>query len=385
MNKIMCLSLGLLMTSTMGVHADTSDAPNTADISKPGERLTSTAPGSYNLPARITLENKMFESIPDLFIDASFTYWNVSEEGLDLANSSMFVANGPHTGYLSSATSNSTSLFQNSGYTPGFKVGIGGSFGDWTVSALYTWVRQHNFTSKEAPTASPDLGTSIWIPDDWFQQTTALGQAIVATHLSSRWKVSMDLADLTLGRPYYQGKELTLSPFFGLRAAWIRQKLNLNIAIPSTALPTSSTLNTYSNNSSHSWALGPRVGCEADWLLPMGFRLEGSFAGSILFTQYTHVNHTEKVASFGSTPSTLGTSLSDYNCLRPVAELGAGLGWGMYLCKQMYHIDFAASYDFMYFWSQNMMKKIMDQTLSGASSNGDLELHGLTITARFDF
>ena len=117
----------------------------------------------------------------------------------------------------------------------------------------------------------------------------------------------------------------------------------------------------------------------------MGFRLEGSFAGSILFTQYTHVNHTEKVASFGSTPSTLGTSLSDYNCLRPVAELGAGLGWGMYLCKQMYHIDFAASYDFMYFWSQNMMKKIMDQTLSGASSNGDLELHGLTITARFDF
>ncbi len=384
MNKMKCLSVGLLMISA-SMYADASTDATAPASSKQGERLTSDAKGSYNMPSRITLENKMFESMPDLFINASFIYWNVSEESLDLATSAMFVPNGPDTGSLASGTSNATTLFQNSGYSPGFKVGMGGSFGDWTLSGQYTWIRQHNFTSKAAPTASPDLGVSIWVPNNWFQQTTALGQTIVATNLSSRWKVSMDLADLTLGRPYYQGKDLSISPFFGARAAWIRQNLHINIAIPSTALPASSNFNTYSNTSSHSWAIGPRMGCEADLLLPMGFRLEGTFAGSILFTQYTHVKHFEAVASSDADPSTLRTSLSDFNCVRPVAEIGAGLGWGTYLCDQMYHIDFSASYDFMYFWQQNMMRKLMDQAVTGSATNGALELHGLTITARFDF
>lgn len=349
------------------------------------ETSTSKQP-EYPPSARIILKDKALEFLPDLFIDLSFTYWNVSEEGLDLANSSMFVSNGPSTGSLSSFTSNGTSLFQEGGYTPGFKAGFGGSLGNWTLSSEYTWVRQFTKTNESAPTASPDLGTSIWIPNNWFEQLTALGQAIVATNISSDWKVSLDLADLSIGRPYYQGKTVTLSPFFGLRAAWIRQKLNININIPPEALPVGSSLQSSSNNLSRSWALGPRAGLGASLLFPKGFRLEGDLAASLLFTQYTKVYHSENVASLNSNPSILSESLSNYNCLRPIAEFGAGFGWGSYLGGQKYHFDLFASYDFMYFWDQNMMRKMMDQTLIGSGSTAsDLNIHGLTITSRFDF
>lgn len=67
----------------------------------------------------------------------------------------------------------------------------------------------------------------------------------------------------------------------------------------------------------------------------------------------------------------------DYGCLRPMAELGIGLGWGRY---------FLVSYDFTYMWNQNMMRKLLDDTLTGTASNAsDLYFHGLTITGRLEF
>ena len=362
MKKSSLVSLSLLITA-ISLQAD---APHTAGC---------------GTPARVTLEGK-----PDLFAKASFTYWDIAEDGLDLANSAMFTSNGPGNAYQASATSNSIVLNQDSGYTPGFQVGLGGSVNDWTLGVNYTWIKQRTHVSQGAPTPSPNSGTAIWVPNNWFQQTTSLGQTIVATDLSSKWKLRIDLADLVASRPYRRGHSLTVSPFFGLRAAWIRQKLTIDLTIPSTALPSLSSLSTSSYNTSHAWGLGPRAGLAAEVLLPMNFTIEGALAASLLFTQYTKVYHSEQVASYAATPSFLQSTLSDYHCVRPIAEMGAGLGWKSYLFDRKYYIDFLASYDFMYFWDQNMMRKLMDQKVVGASSSGNaISIQGLTLSARFDF
>ena len=69
-----------------------------------------------------------------------------------------------------------------------------------------------------------------------------------------------------------------------------------------------------------------------------------------------------------------------------MAELGLGVGWGSYLRAYDFHIDVSADYDFMIFWSQNMIRKLLDDTLTGTSpSSADLYVHGLTVTGRFDF
>jgi hypothetical protein len=81
----------------------------------------------------------------------------------------------------------------------------------------------------------------------------------------------------------------------------------------------------------------------------------------------------------------LNVSTHDYNCAPPVADINLGLGWGMKL-YQKYHIDFAASYDFSYFWRQNMMRNMLDKTWEGvASGNNDLYFQGLTLTGIFRF
>ena len=141
-----------------------------------------------------------------------------------------------------------------------------------------------------------------------------------------------------------------------------------------------------SRSHSNSWSIGPRVGLDSYCLLPMGFRFEGGLAGSLLFTSYTSIVHREDVASVSFNEGPYSVSYSNYNCLRPMAELGLGFGWGMYLSDRDFHIDFSADYDFMLFWSQNMMRNLLDDTLTGTSpSSSDLYLHGLTLTGRFNF
>ena len=47
----------------------------------------------------------------------------------------------------------------------------------------------------------------------------------------------------------------------------------------------------------------------------------------------------------------------NYTTMRPVMDLGLGIGWKKYLSHNTYCIDFAASYDFSMYWGQNMMRK----------------------------
>jgi hypothetical protein len=68
-----------------------------------------------------------------------------------------------------------------------------------------------------------------------------------------------------------------------------------------------------------------------------------------------------------------------------MAEMGVGLGWGSYLYCQKYYIDFSARYDFALLWEQNVMRSFASSLAGRADDIGDLSLHGLTLTGRFDF
>ena len=264
----------------------------------------------------------------------------------------------------------------------------------WVGQVEYTWFRGRNVTNSGAvPSGAATAGTAtalsgnpVWVVDDWFLQGSSVGQALSGTNVKSEWKLAMDLIDLTFSRPFYQGPRLVVSPYGGLRAALIRQSMTVQLTEVTGLFASLPPQPIGSRNTSHSWAIGPRFGGTANVLLDMGFRFEGNAAASLLYTQYTTVNHREDPASLTFNPGPYTASYSDYSALRPVAEVGLGFGWGSYLYNQKFHIDFCADYDFTYFWNQNMMRKLLDDTLEGTSpSNADLYLHGLTLTGRFDF
>ncbi len=356
----------------------------TAPPNMPGEVVPeSELPQAYNAPSVTTLRGKDGKRIPDLFVDLSFIYYHASEEGLDLAESASFIESSTTV----IAPSKSKVLKQPFSYEPGFKAGIGANICDWTLFGQYTWIRQFNKVDKRPPTPSPNNGTPVWFMDDWFILGIPVeGQSMPATKLESKWHLDMDIADLTLGRPYYLARNISISPFFGLRSAWIRQKMNIKINVPPLNTVTNQRSKIFSRNSSNSWSIGPRAGLGASLLLPKGFRFQGDLSGSILFTDYTKVHHAEQVVNADNNPSVINVNNNGMTGLRPVAELGLGLGWGSYFCKQKGHFDLSINYDFSIWWSQNMIRRLVDETAIGSGAYaGDLNLHGLDIAVRFDF
>lgn len=367
-----------------GVVADTTQESAQQNHFRQGDKLPKEQyHAGYNAPGEINVEKSWS---PQIFSNLSFLYYYATQGGMDLADSAALTLDRLGVNYEIVSVTNSRCLVQDYAFKPGFKVGLGAGYNDSFLSANYTWIRQTTHTSKNAPTPSPNLGEGVWILNNWFQQLSPASQTMATNHISSTWHLGVDIGDLLLSHAFYQGTALIAKPFIGLRGAWIRQRIKVGLdVLPNViANPTSPTI--YSKNFSNSWAIGPRVGLDASYLLGMGIRFEGSMAASILVTQYTKVRHREDVASASTVPSVLGAKISKYNSLRPEADLSLGLGWGRYLHKGRYHFDLSANYDFLIFFEQNMIRKLLDQTISGVSpAVSNLYFQGLNISARFDF
>ncbi len=322
----------------------------------------------YACPPRLSL-HKNYDY--DISLYGSFLYYYAAQDGLDLANSALMNSLG-----VVVATTDSVGLMQELTFNPAFKVGMGISNDDWMINADYTWIRQTTMTDADAVASQSTDYTGVWTLNNWFQQTSTVGQTISATNVESSWQLGIDFADLTISAPMYENEHVTMLPFFGVRGAWIRQDLTIGIEIPSDALTNLVRTPVTSYNHSGSWAVGPRTGCHASWMLGHGLRLTSSAAANLLFTQYTDVTHAEEVAS--SESQTLNVSLENVNCLRPELDLSLGLAWGTNCKDERCYFDIAVSYDFLMLGQQNMMRKLTDQTLSGVgAAPGDLFLQGL--------
>lgn len=326
-----------------------------------------------------------------IFFDASFIYWYAREEGLTLAETALL-----NQGNLLMPQS-SRSLEQSFTYQPGFKVGLGATFDDeWVVHTEYTWLHNHTSISQDAPDNTSDLqGLGVWNADNWFQQTITFqqvnalqGQSLSGTSIASTWQLNLNLLDLDVSRPYYEGSNLTISPFMGLRAAWIWQ--SIDVALTQAAASEGGASNLlpqpiYSRNHSHCWAIGPRLGFQARCLLPRGWRLEGSGAANLAITSFTKIAHSEAAQSVGASPGPYRERQTAFNEVLPNGEMGLGIGWGIYT-KRKSHFDFAASYDLSVFTGQNVIRRMLDNFWSGIGSDaGNLVFHGLTVSGRYDF
>jgi hypothetical protein len=326
------------------------------------------------------------ESSIDFFANASFTYWYAKEDGLNVADTATISRLG-----AVNLPSQSEVFKQSFGYKPGFKVGLGMESKDsWSVGGNYTYYRSTNTTSKSSPSSIGGVSPGVWSLDNWFLQKlpTPAAPNLTATNISSKWKLGMDLGDLSVQKPFALAKTLECSPFAGLRTVWFRQTMNVSITQAAASFGSGTGIlppqPLVSYNNSNAWGIGPRFGTEMRCKLPAGFRLGGLIGASLLYEKFTTVKHSEGQAATIVTLPSFAVSM-DYNCIRPVAEMGLGFGWGTSFYDK-YNIDLAASYDFSYYWGQNMMRQMLDESISGvATGDKDLYFQGLTITAAFKF
>ncbi len=316
---------------------------------------------------------------------ASFTYWYAKEDGLSIAESALILPSGVTVG-----APTSTTLKQSCSYEPGFKISLGlESPKHWTLQAEYTYFRGSTTTNKAAPPNATDVDAiGIWNVDDWYLQLSPTSyQSLSGTYLSSKWKLSMDLGDFTVAGSYRKTRGMTFAPFGGLRLVWIRQHMNLYLTQDGYSVGGSNLLPPQplqSLNSSNGWGFGPRIGIKGKYGFPLGLRLEGAVGSSLLYMRYTSVKHFEQKAATDLDFDRKAT-MNSYNCLRPVVDLDFKIGWGVRLYHK-YSLDLSVGYDLSYFWSQNMMRTMLDEYFGATASGGlDLYFQGITFTTSFKF
>jgi hypothetical protein len=357
MKKLLCIAL-----VASGVFADECGRkseppvcfdrgfPLTSDNPKDGP-----CPAAYNIPAAIEVRRSW-----DVTFNASFIYWYYGQDEMDIASIQPDVVTG----------TDGNVFYPAYGYRPGFKVGVGCNprFDDWTLDGVYTWF--HNSKGTTIYSADKNL-----VPSDMVAGYPSDEPTFGQVH--SNWLLHMEYADVTASRPFYLGKNLTVSPKGGLRGLWIRQHIRSTFTEPDSG--DNPLVGTASSNC---WSVGPMGAVQSNWLVWKYIRFQGWMGSSVLYTRYTSVKNSAELPLEGLSTS---SQLSKFSTLRPTMEAGLGMGAGGYLGDHRYYLDFSANYDFLFLWSQNVMRSFASQLDSRDDGIGDLFFHGLTATLRFDF
>jgi hypothetical protein len=320
-------------------------------------------PAAFNAPASIKTKNWECCTVN---VNASYIYWHASQESMD-------VAYVDPTAVLA-FTHERAVAFQKFEYNSGFKVGIGldTNFDGWAGSVEYTRLHQRTHSKHEAPFVTA-TGQQIYNNPDWFANMFTTNNAV--SEVTSKWKLHFDMLDGVLSRPFYQGRRLTVSPYGGLRALWIEQDLDIHF------LGTHKVVGSKSENESESWAIGPKFGACSHWLLGAGIRLQGNAAVSVLYTRYDKISHKESgFITDGSQVTDIGGAIEHFNVLRPIIDMGLGLGWGSYFADEKCYVDLSASYEFLYLFHQNVMRELVSTLQNRVDHVGDLQIHGLTVS-----
>lgn len=334
---------------------------------------------AYNQPAEIDTRCPW-----DLWVEGSYTYWQAMQDNMEVGitdneTASQIAAHTTVDGHI---------LNSNFKYRNGFKAGLGIKFDhdDWDAYAEYTWFRSTTHIFSGSPPNS-SLGIGVIIPTIGIP--SVIGTTLYTT-VSSRWACNMDLVDAIMGRWYYVGTKLTFHPYAGARGAWIRQKFNTTYEVADVSLAaaqgtifgdTDITL-----QRTASWAVGPKLGLDINWMIGKGCRFYGSGSGDILFTRYNRLSFKELHTVSGTT-TTNHISQHHLNTMRTHLDMEMGIGWGTYLDCRNWYLDLSAGYGFQAFFDQNMFRNFEDSSMRGRSlaPNGNLYIHGLTATMTLHF
>lgn len=344
--------------------------PCCTDVVKIGEPCNC----AYNAPARIDPLCGW-----DVWVSASFLYWQAKEKGLDLGY------------YFNSKSLPASNDFQkdrinmNFDYHPALKIGLGMSIerDNWTLFLEYTRFKSSDVRTKNV-TKEYSL-SNLYINSIWLAQLATVSNGAISNRFSflkGKWELNYNIFDLFLSRPYYLGKKLIFKPYCGLRSGWIDQFYKVHGIYK--VVPRETHL--YSKNSQDSWLIGPSAGLTSEWLFCYDLKLFTKAGGSLAYQKFK-TSIKDNAPKGGDNPKEINHSgKDDISYLSPSVALAIGISYGRYFFCNKWYFDFAIGYDFNYFWNQNFMRNFNDgQEIGTESAAENLMLHGLNMTARVDF
>lgn len=305
---------------------------------------------SYNAPARIETQGSW-----DIMASASFLYWIPKEVGLD-------------SGILVSLNDNlhpDKVLDFGLDFFPGFIVSLGTNFhmDNWSADIKYT--RLHSTVKEKEFTAN-------WAAGIVYKTPTEIEYYL---NMKTRWRLELDLFDLNIGRPYYNGKNLVIKPNMSARGGWTKQSHVVNGSVANVLRQI--------RLKSKSWFLGPQISADINWLLTYHFKILANISSSVLYQKFD----TDYLFTIYTTPETLWRNLhAKTGQITPNLDLKCGIGYSSFADNHTWHIDLLLTYDFMYFWNQNEFTAIQDfREYYNYHASGDLMLQGIELSLKINF
>lgn len=306
-----------------------------------------TCADKYLCPARTDLNCNV-----DFAISATYLFYLPLQKDLEMVE---FIPS-------STSTTSYEEKFLNTDFHSGFKFGLGLGIGydKWEFFAEYAWL--HSSDCESYSLSSGMLGMNeYWTSSDY---TTNFAKA--------KWKLIYDMGTFDFGRPSYFGQKLIVKPYVGVKGGVINQRLD--------AKAMQSNLEEFiSKYKSDSWLLGPSFGLKNSYLLSKHFRLFNDLNIHVMYQKFDvkaenlNLSNSSENSSNKWKPHYLTTNIN----------LNLGFGCGCYFNNNNAHFDLALSYDFMYYFNQNMLRRI--RVVNYAGDTGDLMIQALNATLRFDF
>lgn len=209
------------------------------------------------------------------------------------------------------------------------------------------------------------------------------------------WKLRLNAIDLEWGRYFFIYPELKLRLSAGVKIPWLRQTYKVEYITGNSVSTADNTFELVNSDfvlKNNNAGIGPRIGVNSRWNLCWGFSLIGDGSLSLVYN-YFGVNRDQTDLIFNQNSGSLDShfsKLSDsFGKIQPILELTLGLDWGYCLSirNRENYLGFSIGYDIQYWWGQNQMRRVISSTFFGDNFNniGDLQLQGLTASARFDF
>jgi hypothetical protein len=302
-----------------------------------------------------------------LIFTADFIWWKTNISGMEYATSGVV-----DVGFIDVPFGKSTKRGHvsqpNFDFEPGFKVGAGLDFAydGWDLYANYTWL--NGDTERNSISSHRGKGARTLLPivhDFGFDSTVNIGKE------KSQWRQHFNVVDLELGRNFFISRHLTLRPHFGLKSAWIHEKLKLQYVENDPLFTGEQT------RKQTLWGIGTRAGLNTVWHFSRNWGLYGDIAATALWSDF-HIKAKDKETNkvLLVSPTTLNTK-EVITEVTPLFETGIGLTYMAWFDNDQYLLQVAAGWeeqiwlDFNHFIDFNR--------------TGNLSIHGLTVKVGFAF
>lgn len=306
-----------------------------------------------------------------LFLTGDFIYWKARQEELNSIANFSFVQEGVERDIRVKAKDIDFK------FSPGFKLGLGGSlpYDGWDL--YLNWTHLHNNPVTTYKSASHDLVNIERLQG---------GAPFVTNDATVRFNLMLNVLDFDWGRRWSLSDAWSIRPSFGAKALWIHQKIGYKFenvqTIPIPNLGPIPGFPEFIDATNNYWGIGPYFAFEGKWSFGWGIGILGKISGSIVWGEFKQKGRSDEseLEFSGGNPTVSLTHVhqeADAYRVRPTAQMFIGIDWERCLIPDRFSLQLRVGYETQYYWGQLLNVRDIEES--------DLSLEGLTAMARIDF